>query len=66
MTQIEIKFDELSWYFDACIPSLGIATQGTSLDSCIQNISEAISLSQGKDIKLTDFTLSCKENYVNF
>jgi len=65
MKSIEITFDTVTWFFDACIVSKGIATQAKSLDECIKNLSEALSLAEEKSISLNKFSISYEDSYVS-
>lgn len=65
MKNIEISYDERTGYFDASIISKGIATQAKSLDACIKNLSEALTLSEEKTISLHKFRISYEDSYVN-
>lgn len=66
MTNIEIIFDNETWYYDAIILEKWIATQWKSLDEVIKNIWEAYSLSREKSFSLNKFNISFNEDtYVN-
>jgi len=57
MTNIEIKYDKETGYYDWLILSKWIATQAKSLDELIKNLWEAISLSKNKEFLLTKFNI---------
>lgn len=65
MTNIEITYDEKTWYYDALILSKWIATQAKTLDELIKNLWEAISLSNEKAFMLDKFKISFEDKYVN-
>ena len=65
MTNISITHDTVTGFFDACILDAGIATQAKSLDECVVNLSEALSLSQERTIELKNFNISFEDNHVN-
>ena len=58
MTNIEITYDEKTWYYDALILEKGITTQEKSLDWLIININKAIWLSKDKSFMLKKFNFS--------
>lgn len=66
MTNVEIKFDTETWYYDAIILDKWIATQWKSLDEVVKNIWEAYSLSREKCFSLNKFNITFNEDaYVN-
>ena len=65
MTNIEITYDEKTWYYDALVLEKGIVTQGKSLDELIKNLTESFSLSREKTFLLKKFNFSFQEDYVN-
>ena len=66
MTNIEINFDNETWYYDAVVLEKWIVTQGKSLDELVKNIQEAYSLSKEKQFQLDNFKISFNEKkYVN-
>ena len=65
MTNIEITYDEKTWYYDALVLERWVATQNKSLDWLVKNINEAIWLSKDKSFMLKKFNFSFEDNYVN-
>jgi len=65
MQNVEITYDEKTWYFSALILSKWIATQAKSLDELIKNLAEAIWLANNNFFILKKFNISFNENYMN-